>query len=116
MAIDLTGEGTATIGVTEWSLPRNASYSSASPQTADCIIQVFIDTLNMGSGDEFEIRIYEKVKAAGTQRETLQANLNGPQSQPFVSPSLLLGNGWDVTIQKVSGTDRSFDWSLRKVS
>jgi len=34
----------------------------------------------------------------------------------FVTPSLLLIHGWDMTLLKVAGTDRAIDWSIRAVS
>lgn len=33
-----------------------------------------------------------------------------------VTPSMLVMHGWDVTLQKVAGTDLAFDLSIRKVS
>ena len=102
---------------TQWSLPRDAAYDIAQPQTADGVYQVFLDVSDMITGDELEIRIYEKV-FAGTQRILYQSNLIGPQSPPiWVSPSLILIDGWDVTLNQIAGTANiTVTWSIRKVA
>jgi len=106
-----------TISTTEYSLPRDANYDSGQVQTDDGIYQILIDFTNMAAGDEYQIRIYEKVYGAGTQRIVYQSNLVGPQSPAvWVSPALMLLHGWDVTLDKIAGTDRSISWSIRKVN
>ena len=106
-------DGSASIGATEYSLP-NAS-TTLTPKTDDCVLQTFIDFANMAAGDEYRIRIREKINA-GTQRIVYDATVEGVQGAPFITPSLILGDGWDVTVQKVSGTDRTIAWSLRKTT
>jgi hypothetical protein len=39
--------------------------------------------------------------------------LGNAQSEPLVTPPLMLLHGWDMTIQKIAGTDRAFDASIR---
>ena len=34
----------------------------------------------------------------------------------YVSPTLVLGVGWDMTLIKVSGTDRAIVWRIAKVA
>lgn len=84
--------------------------------TTPGIYQAWFDLGNIAKGDYFAFRIYEKVKAAGTKR-MLAEWVNPPiaQSQIYVTPPLMLMHGWDVTIQKIAGTDRAFDASIRKV-
>lgn len=84
--------------------------------TTDGVYQLFVDPLQMAKGDEFIIRVYEKVKAAGTKRVLFSATLSDLQSENFVTPMLILMHGWDMTIQKVAGTDRTFDASIRQVA
>lgn len=87
--------------------------------TDDGVYQLYVDPIGaaMAKGDEFAIRIYEKVEGTGgTKRELFKAILSDAQSQAFVTPTLILINGWDMTIQKIAGTDRSFDASIRKIS
>ena len=108
-----------TIGATEWSIPRNASYDIAQSQTDDGVYQLWIDPLvaPMAKGDEFRIRIYEKVEATGgTKRVVFSATLSDAQAELFVTPMLILINGWDMTIQKIAGSDRAFDASVRKIA
>jgi hypothetical protein len=116
MAISEAFAGSEAVGTTEWSAPRDASYSSGSTQTDDGVYQVFLDVSDMVTGDELQIRVYEKVQSADTQRIVYQSNLFGPQSPPiFVFPSLVLMHGWDVTLDAIAGTI-TVTWSIRKVS
>jgi len=107
--------GSATISTTEWSLTTNTAGPDV--ETSDGVFQVFLDVNAMASGDEFQIKVYEKVQSAGTQRLVYQSNLVGPQGNPvWVSPSLILLHGWDVTLLKIAGTDRTIAWSIRKAA
>ncbi len=81
------------------------------------VYQLLIDAGNMAKGDEFRVKIYEKVEATGGTKKVLaQWTLLGVQSEIFVTPTFILMNGWDMTIQKIAGTDRAFDASIRKVA
>lgn len=103
------------VDTTEWSCPRDASFDSGQVQTDDGVYQVFLDVSDMIAGDELQIRIYEKVQSADTQRVVYQANLVGPQSPPvWVSPSLILLHGWDVSLDAIAGTI-TVTWSIRRV-
>jgi hypothetical protein len=114
MAITEAYTENALIGSTEYSLTNDSTTIAA--QTADGVYQVFIDTGNMAAGDQFRIKIKEKVYSGGTQRDIYAAVLTGAMTDNWVSPSLILMHGWDVTIQKLAGTDRTFYWSIRKVA
>ena len=117
MAISQAFTNSQTVTGTEHSMPADASYSSGSPQTDDGVYQAFIDLYNMAAGDEFEFKVYEKVSGSGsTQRLVYVKNFFGACSMPLhVTPSLVLLHGWDMTIKKIAGTDRSIEWSIRKV-
>lgn len=79
------------------------------------VYQLFLDPGNMAKADEFRIRVYEKVEATGGTKKVLQSwTLLGVQAEIFATPALMLMNGWDFTIQKIAGTDRAFDASVRK--
>jgi hypothetical protein len=87
--------------------------------TDDGVYQLWVDPVGaaMAKGDEFRIRIYEKVEATGgTKRVVFVATLSDAQSELFVTPTLILMHGWDMTIQKIAGTDRNFDASIRKIA
>ena len=113
MAISEAYSNSASIGSTEYSCP-NAS-TSLTPITDDGVYQVFLDTANLASGDQFQLRVYEKVTSGGTQRVVYEAILTGGGYATYVFPSLVLLHGWDVTLKKLAGTDRTIYWSIRKV-
>jgi len=104
------------VGASELSIVSGTTSLQAI--TTEGIYQLWVDPIaaSMAKADEFVIRIYEKVEATGgTKRQVFKQHLMDVQSQLFVSPMLHLRNGWDMTIQKISGTDRSFDASIRRV-
>jgi hypothetical protein len=115
MAITEAYSGTAAIGATEYSAPNNANYSAGSAITDDGVYQVFLDTSDMVAGDQLQIRIYEKCRAADTQRVIYESVLTGVMADTWVSPSLILLHGWDVTLDALAGTI-TVNWSIRKVA
>jgi len=114
MAISEAYTNSASISTTEYSLPNNST--SLTPITVSGVYQVFIDTAAMTVTEQYQIRVLEKVTSGGTQREIYVAILTGAMAATWVSPTLILMNGWDVTVKKLSGTDRTFYWSIRKVA
>jgi hypothetical protein len=114
MAIaELYSDSTA-IATTEWSLTTGTAGPDA--DTTDGVFQVFLDVSDMVAGDELQIRVYEKCQSGGTQRIVYQATLVGVQSEPiWVSPSLILMHGWDVTVDAIAGTI-TVAWSVRQVA
>lgn len=111
MPITLTSDS-ATIGTTEYYLASDSTVKV--DQTTDCVLQVWIDFGALLAGDTYEVYLYEKINA-GTQRK-LTFYVSGVQSEPFVLPSMIVGDAWEVGVKKTAGTDRSIGWSLRKVS
>lgn len=115
MAISEAFTGSETIGTTEWSLTTDTAGPDA--QTDDGIYQAFLDLSALAAGDVFELKVYEQVLSGGTQRLVYSARFADVQGQPnFVSPTLIFLHGFDLTLKKISGTDRSIDWSIRKIS
>jgi hypothetical protein len=113
MAITELYSGTEAIGTTEWSLTTDTGGPDS--DTTDGVFQVFLDVSDMIAGDELQIRIYEKCRSGDTQRIVYQATLIGAQSEPiWVSPSLILMHGWDVTCDAIAGTITVL-WSIRQV-
>lgn len=91
--------------------------NSTTPETTDGIFQVFVDTANMVAGDVLELRVKEKCRTGDTIRQVFLSTLAGVQSDPlWVSPSLILLHGWDVTLKQTAGTGRAYPWSIRKVA
>jgi hypothetical protein len=66
--------------------------------------------------EQYQFTIYEKVTSGGTQRVIYQAILTGAMATTWVSPTLILINGWDATMKKLAGTDRTLYWSIRQVA
>src|ERR687891_1670131 len=106
MAIsELYSDTGTSISTTEYSLTNDSTVVAT--QTADAIIQVVIDFANMAAGDQYEVKVYDKVYGAGSQKKIYHATLTGPQDAPFVTPSLIVMHGWDVTVKRLAGSDRS---------
>lgn len=104
----------ATIGTTEYSLANGSTTLTA--KTDNVVLSIWIDVSNLAAGDEYEIALYEKAVSGGTQRKITLASLVGAQADGlFVTGPFHVGAGWDVTMRKISGTDRSFAYSLRSV-
>lgn len=106
-------------GVTVGTAPISvvSGTTTVTSQTTAGIYQLWVDALAMAKGDEFKIKGLEVVEATGNVRKTFfQATLQGVQTEVFVTPTFILMNGWNWTIEKVAGTDRAFDASLRKVA
>lgn len=115
MAIAQLYGNTATISTTEYSLVSNST--TLSNDTTDGVFQVFIDVTNLAPGDRYVIKIKEMTLSGGTQRTVYESVLEGEQGATlWVSPSLIFMHGWDVTMQREAGTDRSIIWSIRQVA
>jgi hypothetical protein len=104
-----------TIGATEISIVSGTT--SLQTITDDGVYQLWVDAGLMQKTEEYKIRIYEKVEGTGgVKKVVFVATLKGVQSEIFVTPTLILINGWDMTLQKIAGTDRAFDASIRKIA
>ncbi len=115
MAITEAYAGTWTSTLTETTL------NTTTPEVADGIYQVFLDVDALVLGDTLEIRVKEKVISTSTQRTIFTSHV-GPADPSaddncWVSPSLILLHGWDVTIGQIGGTvGKLIPWSIRKVA
>lgn len=110
-------QGSGVMGTPEWSMRAHTAGPSYS--TDQGIYQVFINTSGMAQGDEYQFKVYDKATGftGDLSLPIYQFNLIGPQSPPiYVTPSLILGSGWDVTLRKITGTDRHLYWSIRRIS
>lgn len=115
MAITEAFTGTETVSTTEWSLTTDTAGPDV--ETTDGVYQCFLDLNALAKGDVFEFKVYEKVLSSSTQRLVFGVRFANAQTEPvWPSPSLILINGWDMTLKKISGTDRAIDWSIRKVA
>lgn len=106
--------GTATIGQTPLSLPNNST--TLTPRTEDGIFQLFLDRSAVQDGDLFTLKIWEKVTGGGNQQCIATQPVGGYAGLlPYVTEPYILLHGWDMTLEKTGGTDRSFSWSIRRV-
>lgn len=107
--------GTETVSTTEHSLTTDTAGPDV--DTTSGIFQAFLDLNALAAGDEFIFKVYEKVRTGDTQRLVYTATFLGAQATPvWVSPTLILGVGWDMTLDKVAGTDRAINWRISRVS
>jgi hypothetical protein len=114
MTISQAFTSSATIGGTERFCASDST--SKTDQTDDGVYQLFLDLSALAAGDIFRIRVYEKVISGGTSRVVMEENVPGPVGAPhYVTPTLILLHGWEFSLFKVAGTDRSIAWSIRKV-
>ena len=116
MAISEAYAGTEAVTNDEWSLTADTTTIGAI--TTDGIYQVYLDLNALADGDIFRFRGYEKVQAADTQRIFFEINFSNAQGNVdnWVSPSFILMHGWEFTLEKLAGTDRTITWSIRKVA
>lgn len=101
---------TSSIGSTEYSLPANSTTLTA--QTELCVLEGWIRSVSMAPGDLFRVRLYETVNGSG---QLLFAEWYLDAQQPhLVLPAFIVKEGWNITVQKLTGGDRTFHWDLKK--
>lgn len=110
MAITITTGTHASVSTTEFFLFSNST--TVTYQTTDCLMQAFISVASMAAGDQYRINVYEKVNG-GTALTVYSATLTGVQQGAFVTPALIVGEGYEVSVTKLTGTSRTVNWSLR---
>lgn len=114
MAIAELYAGTQAVDTTEWDLPSDSASIGAI--TTDGVYQLWLDVSDMVKADILQIRMYEKVGSASTQRVVWEARLANAQSEPvWVSPSFILLHGWTFTLDAIAGTI-TVDWSIRQIA
>lgn len=103
-----------TVGTTEHSFITDTSGPDAA--TVPGVYEAFIDVNALAAGDVFELTLYETVaSSSGTQRVVWKHVLTGPYSHPvLVLPSFIAGVGFDLTMKKISGTDRAINARIAK--
>lgn len=90
--------------------------TSTATDTTDGVFQAQVYTGNMAKGDEYEVTLWEKAVAGGTQREVMAWPLMGAQARDLLIFLPILMHGWDLRIAKLAGTDRAFSASIRQVA
>lgn len=119
MAIDLTTyDSSASISTTEYSLLNDST--TLATITTDALVQGWIDFGAMTAADEYEVKFYETAYTGGSKvavHHVIVAGLDGGLiGGILVLPSLIVGLGWDVTVKKLSGTDRTIGWNIRLIT
>src|SRR3970282_2603485 len=110
MAITEAFAGSEAVATTEWSLTTDTAGPDV--QTDDGIYQVFLDVSDMVAGDQLQIRFYEKVGSASTQRIIEEFILVGAQATPvWVSPTMIFLHGWVVNLAALTGGTITVDWA-----
>lgn len=114
MPISEIYSGTEAVSTTEHSLTTDTS--GPDEDTTDGVFQLWLDVNDMVAGDILQIRGYEKVRIADTQRVFMEAILTNAQADGiWVSPTFILMHGWDFTLDALAGTVTVL-WSIRQVS
>jgi hypothetical protein len=105
-------EGSETVSTTEHSLTTDTAGPDA--DTTVGAFHAVLDLNALAAGDTFRFAVYETVASSGgTQREVYTASFTGAQASPiWISPTVILGIGWDMTLIKVAGTDRAIVWRI----
>lgn len=103
-----------TVSTTEISI--TGGTSTIQTKTDNGVFSLFVEVTNMAAGDVYEVALYEKVLSGGTARRVVLATLANAQSDGlFVMHGLHLAIGWDLTLKKISGTDRTFNACVRSI-
>jgi hypothetical protein len=111
MTINLSAfTGWPIVGATETSLTGGTS-------TAVGMYQLMMDLSALQAGDSITLRIKDRIISGGQQRVIDQVVFAGAQATPgTVYPALLLGLGWDMTLQRTAGADRAIPYTIRSVA
>jgi hypothetical protein len=115
MAISEAFQNSASISTTEYFLASNST--TATYQTTDGVYQLWLELNNLANGDEFRVRVYEKISSGGTARIAMEWVIAHAQSEPlYVTPSLVMLHGWEFSLTRLAGSDRTIAWSIRSVA
>jgi hypothetical protein len=85
-------------------------------ETSDGMFQPFIHCPAAATAaDIFTVKFWETIDA--TQVILWEGSFRGRGAAfGWVGPSMLLGVGWDITIEKAAGTDRTIEWHINKAA
>lgn len=109
--------GSNTISTTELSLTLNSTTGVPAVKTDKGTLCLVLDLNAVAAGDQFVITLYDKCRSADTQRKSATWVISGAQAEPiFMTPPLMIGEGWDITIKKLAGTDRTITSEIRAYS
>lgn len=119
MAIDTvyrTGNNVS-VTATELFLTTNDGTTTDTDQTDDGVYELWVDgRAALLKGDEFRLRVYEKAHASATRATIVDRRIKGAQTRPTIIKGLVLGVGWNMSLQRISATSRNFYWTIRRIS
>lgn len=111
MAVSAYASGTQTATVT-------TEHFLSSPNAAG-VYTLHVDTVNMAAGDVLELRVYQMVLTAGTQRVAYVATYSGAQpTDDLIKISVPIANELTDTnalrfsLKQTFGTGRAFPWKV----
>jgi hypothetical protein len=108
-----TAAGTS-ISTAEYSATLASTSGAPASKTDKGTICLVADVSALLAGDQFEIKLYDKARSGDTQRLVDHWVVTGAQAYPlFVTPPFMLGEGWDFTLKKITGTDRTIPCEVR---
>jgi hypothetical protein len=115
MAISEAYSGSATITTSWYSMTAN--QIGLVNNTASGFYQLLVDASNMAVGDTYEVKIQGSAVYQGGTLDLRTIRFHGAHSQPLiVIDPIMLISYWDFGIRKITGTDRTFTWSIRQTA
>lgn len=99
----------ATISTAEYFLASDST--TAVYQTTACIRRGWIDFSAMTAAETYDVTAYEKVNGSSA-KVAWSARLVGVQAELFEITPQAVAEGWEISVTKVAGTDRSIGWQL----
>jgi hypothetical protein len=109
--------GSNTVGTTELSVTLNSTSGVPAVKTDKVTAALVLDVSAVAAGDLFLVTLYDKARSGDTQQIVSRWYISGAQAEAlFMTPPLMLGEGWDFTLKKISGTDRAIASSVRAYS
>lgn len=110
----------------EYSL--SAGSTTLTTQTDRGVFALTLDINAVTSADQFSVQAYEKAVSGGTRRVLNQWTFGATSTFGLISTQdkvvqlpvhpggLLLGNGWEWTVYRISGTNRALPYTLWRIS
>lgn len=94
----------------------DTEHTLTGSETAALAIQVWLDVNALIFGDLLRVKIKSKARTGDPQRVVFQDFISYAHDDPaWVSPLIVVGHDWDVSIEQTDGTGRAIPWSIRKI-
>lgn len=94
----------------------DGSEQTLSNRTTDGVYQLVVSTTNLANGDTVEFRVKTKPRdAAGATQLAYYACYANVQSVPIKLSVPVVGSAVDFTLKQTTGTNRAYEWSVRRL-